>query len=269
MNENVEKKEYELNRLWIEALEITRKWEDLVDYYVTSPVGLHPWNSDEKARDENGHLINIRTREGDDDFMGDYGEFERIYAGWSDRVEYWLPTVPPRFQHRFDEVVAQTERFSKQYDGQYTYVGEVPDMLDLYDDFCKKRAAIIDLSNKVSSREWSLQEDDDVAFKLWLNEMSSDLYINSYKVHHLRYDSDLEQALIKALDKNNQTHQVKMDASKLQTNVSKLKIPQGLRKLMIRTSKQTLAVNPEITYGDLKRAGLNDAEIFDELGHLS
>lgn len=270
MTEDVATIENKLNRLWLEAGEMAKKWQPLVDWYVTGSVGLQPWNCNEKERDENGRLINIRKFEGDDDFASDYYDFQMVFDSWNDRLEGWLLEASPRFRHRFDEVCAEIEHFSKQYDSQYVYIGEVPELLALYDDFYKKKVAVDDLAAKIESDGWRLKEDDDVVFELIQVEERLIRFLcikhlnDTYKVHQFR-DSYFEKALVEALDKNNKTHRVKTSASKFQSNISKLKIPQKLRKLMIKTSKQVLIVKPQITYGDLKRADLDDIEIVDEL----
>lgn len=193
-----------------------------------------------------------------------------VFDSWNDRLESWLSEASPRFRHRFDEVCAETERFSKQYDSQYTYIGEVPELLALYDDFYKKEVAVDDLAAKIGSDGWRLKEDDDVIFELTQVEERLSRFLcikhlsNAYKVHQFR-DSYFEKALVEVLDKNNKTHRVKVSAGRLQSNISKLRIPQKLRKLMIKTSKQVLIVKPQITYGDLKRANLDDIKIIDEL----
>lgn len=256
--------EERLNRLWLEGEELVGKWEPLVKEYVVCSVGLHPWNCDEKTHDEKGHLINIRTFDGDDDLFSDYGDFEREFFAWNERVKSWLSNMPLRFQHRFDEVFAKTERFSKQFDNQYSFVGDVPDLLALYDDFCKKQAAVRDLNEKLGSNGWSFKEDDDIAFELRYNEIAGDLFVNEYKICRFNLDSELEVALAKALSRHNEAHKVDMDASGLQSNIGMLRIPRELRKLMIRTSKKSLVIKPRITYGDLKSAGLNDAKIIEE-----
>lgn len=261
---NATKAEEELNRLWLESEELVGKWELLVEEYVVCSVGLHPWDCDEKAHDEKGHLINIRTFEGDDDLFSDYGDFEREFFAWNERVESWLSSMPLRFKHRFDEVFAQAKRFSERFDDQYSFVGDVPDLLELYDDFCKKQAAMRDLNEKLGSNGWSFREDDDVAFELRYNEMAGDLFVNEYKICRFNLGSELEEALAKALSKNNKAHKVDMDASGLQGNIGMLRIPRELRKLMIRTSKKSLVVKPRITYGDLKDVGLDDAKIIEE-----
>lgn len=270
MAEDVATIENKLNRLWLDAGEMAKKWQPLVGWYVTGSVGLRPWNCDEKERDENGRLINIRKFEGDDDFASDYYDFQMVFDSWNDRLESWLSEASPRFRHRFDEVCAETERFSKQYDSQYTYIGEVPELLALYDDFYKKEVAVDDLAAKIGSDGWRLKEDDDVIFELTQVEERLSRFLcikhlsDTYKVHQFR-DSYFEKALVEALDKNNKTHRVKVSAGRLQSNISKLRIPQKLRKLMIKTSKQVLIVKPQITYGDLKRANLDDIKIVDEL----
>lgn len=271
MAEDVATIENKLNRLWLEAGEMAKKWQPIVVFYVTDCEGLAPWNCDKKIRDKNGCLINIRNIEKDDDFATNYFDFQTEFSGWDDRLQTWLSTVSPRFQRRFDEVVSETERFSKQYDGQYTYVGEVPKLLTVYDDFYKKKAAVDDLIDKIGSDDWTLKENDDIAFELIQVKNGLDRFLcvrhmsDVYKVHHFRDSSDFEEALIRALDKNNKTHRAETHTSKLQSSISKLKIPQKLRKLMIKTSKQALVVNPLITYGDLKRADLIDIEIISEL----
>lgn len=263
--------ESRLNRLWLEAGEIARKWHSLVKGYVSDSVGLHPWNCDRKDHDENNRLINVRRLESDDDFIDDYYNFQMIYDGWNERLEAWLSEVPPRFRNRFNEVFSKTERFSKQFDKQYTFVGDIPELLTLYDNFCKKKAAVDDLVSKMGAGGWNIKEEDDTAFELIQVKVNLDRFLcikctNSiYKVHHFRDGSDFENALVEALSKSNKTHRVETSASKLQSSISKLKIPQKLRKLMIKTSKQMLVIKPKITYGDLKRVDLDDIEIIGEL----
>lgn len=270
MTEDVATIENKLNRLWLEAGEMAKKWQPLVDWYVAGSVGLQPWNCDKKERDKNGRLINIRKFEGDDNFASDYYDFQMVFDSWNDRLGTWLSKVPPRFRHRFDEVCVEAGRFSEQYDNQYTYIGEVPELLALYDDFYKKKAAVDDLTAKIGSDGWRLKENDDVIFELIQVEERLSRFLcikhlsGTYKVHQFR-DSYFEKALVEALAKNNKTHRVKVSAGRLQSNISKLKIPQELRKFMIKTSKQVLIVKPQITYGDLKRANLDDIKIVDEL----
>lgn len=270
MTEDVATIENKLDRLWLDAGKMAQKWQPLVERYVTGSVGLHPWNCTEKERDENGRLINIRKFEGDDDFASDYHDFQMDSDGWNDRLETWLSKVSPRFRHHFNEVYAKAERFSGQYDNQYTYVGDVPELLKLYDDFYKKKVAVDELATKIGLDGWRLKEDDDVIFELIQVEERLNRFLcikhlsGTYKVHQFR-DSYFEKTLVEALDKNNKMHRVKVSAGRLQSNISKLRIPQKLRKLMIKTSKQVLIVKPQITYGDLKRADLDDIEIVDEL----
>lgn len=263
--------ESELNRLWLEAGEMSKKWQSEVDECVTGPIGIHPYKSKEKIHNEDGRLINLRTFEKDDDFAAIYSNFQLEFFGWDDRLNAWLLAVPPRFQHRFNEVIAETEGFSEQFDGQYVYVGEVPELLALYDDFYKKKAAVDDLIDKIGSDGWRLKENDDIAFELIQIKNGLDRFLcvkhagDIYKVHHFRDDSDFEKALVDALSKNDKIRQVGTHASKLQSSISKLKIPQELRKLMIKTSKQTLTVKPQVTYGDLKQANLDDIELIGKL----
>lgn len=270
MTEDVATMENKLNRLWLEAGEMAKKWQPLVNWYVTGSVGLQPWNCNKKEQDENGRLINIRKFEGDDDFASDYYDFQMVFDSWNDRLKGWLSEASPRFRHRFDKVYVEAERFSKQYDSKYTYIGEVPELLALYDDFYKKKVAVDDLTAKIESDGWRLKEDNDVIFELIQVEERLSRFLcikhlsSTYKVHQFR-DSYFEKALVEALDQNNKTHRVKVSAGRLQSNISKLRIPQKLRKLMIKTSKQVLIVKPQITYGDLKRADLDDIEIVDEL----
>ena len=268
MTEDVATTESKLNRLWLEAGEMAKKWQPLVDWYVTGNIGLHPWNCDKKERDANDRLINIRGFESDDGLASDYHDFQIVFDGWNDRLEAWLSENSPRFRRRFDEVYAETKRFSDQYDNQYTYAGDVSDLLALYDIFYKKKIAVDDLAHKVNSDGWRLKE---VAFELVQVQRGLDRFLcikganDVYRVHHFRDGSDFEEALMKALDEKNKSHRVAGSASKFQSSISKLKIPQQLRKLMIKTKKQALIVKPQVTYGDLDSAHIDDAEIINEL----
>ena len=280
INENVEemiksrteKIENELTRLWLEAKEMTNKWQPQIVWLVTGSVGLHPWDCEEKVCDKNGRFKNIRLFESDDDLAADYSDFQMAFWDWTDRLSSWLSKVSPRFRNRFDDVVAETERFSKQFDEQYVYVGDVSELLALYDNFCKKKAAVDDLSGKLGSKGWEIKGDDDVAFELTFDE-DEGLYLNDYKIHSFRYVSDFENVLREALNDKNDMHTVKIDRTKirtsaLQSNIGMLKIPRELRKLMFRTSKGNLIVKPQISYGDLKRADIDDVKIANELRHL-
>lgn len=271
MTEDAATIENRLNRLWLEAGEMAKKWQPIVVFYVTNDQGLAPWDCDGKIRDKKGRLINIRNIEKDDSFATNYFNFQSEFFDWDDTLQAWLSTVSPRFRRRFNEVFSDAERFSKQYDEQYSYVGEVSKLLTSYDDFCKKKAAVDDLIDKIGSDGWTLEENDDIAFELIQVENGLDRFLcvryknGIYKVHLFRDSSDFESALIAALDDDNKAHRAEMNASKFQSSISKLKIPQKLRKLMIKASKQSLMVKPQITYGDLRRANLDDTEIIDEL----
>lgn len=266
MTEDVATIENKLNRLWLEAGEMTKKWQPLVDWYVTGSVGLQPWNYDEKERDKNGRLINIRKFEGDDNFASDYYDFQMVFDSWNDRLEGWLSEASPRFRHRFDKVYVEAERFSKQYDSQYTYIGEVPELLALYDDFYKKKVAVDDLAAKIGTKSWSIKDANDIAFTLKYRSMDGDLYVNNYKIHHCRSDSALDKALLVYLNGEDKDRVGSINMENLQTSISMLKIPQGLRKIMFGISKgDGLIVKSRVTYGDLKRNNLDESKIVAEL----
>lgn len=270
MSEDVAKRESELDRLWLEAMEITKKWQDLVDWYVTGNIGLHPWNCSEKEHDANGCLINVRKFDGDDDFASDYSDFQILFDEWNDRLKSWLSAVPPRFRHRFDEVVSETERFSKRYDDRYAYTGEVPELLALYDDFCKKKMAVDDLMAKTGSDGWRLKDANDIAFVLKYKDMDGDLYINGYKIHHCRSGSALDKALLVYLNGEDKGQVGNINMENLQTSVSMLKIPQGLRKIMLKTSKSDGFIGkPQVTYGDLMHNNLDESKLIAELTKIS
>lgn len=269
--------ENELNQLWLEAEEMDSKWKSEIIRLVEGDTGLHPWNSRKKVRNKDGRLINIRTFEGDDNLDNCYHTLEFELNGWNSKIDSWLSNVPPRFRRRFDETFTKAERFSKRFDEQYSYEGDVSMLLELYDDFCKKRAAIEDLWGKFGSDGWSVKEDDDVAFELKYYEMGGDLYIkyanNEYKVHHFRLNGGFEETFSCALDDSNRAHKVEIDTDiidteHLQTSIGMLKIPRKLRTLMIKTAKGHLLVNPQITHGDLRREGIDDNEIVGELQKL-
>lgn len=194
-DEKFEQKRDRLCELFHESDDIVEKWQPIVEDYVEGGEGLHPWNSEDKEKDAQGRLINVRTFEGDDNFSADYYDFEDEFVAWSGTVQEVMRKLPPRFRARFEHDTREADRFSSQYDEKYNFIGDVPDLLDLYDDFCKEREALKWAEFWTNDAQRSIKKDEDVAFELTYNEMRGELQLNGYLIKRCQLYGTLDNAL--------------------------------------------------------------------------
>lgn len=265
-DERFEQKRDKLCELFHESDGIAEKWQSIVEEYVEGSEGLHPWNSEDKEKDAKGRLINIRTFDGDDNFAADYFDFEDEFLLWSGSVQEVMRELPPRFRARFEQDAKKSDRFSAQYDKKYNFVGDVPDLLDLYDDFHKEREALRWAEFWTNDVQRNIKKDEDVAFELAYNEMKGELRLNGYLVKRCQLYSTLDSALRAALA--NEKHEAKAP-SKIKQGISAIHIPVVLRGEMLSTGGGMIRMKPRITYGELKQLGLDETKITEELQEIS
>lgn len=254
--------EFELGRgklceLYHDSDDIVKKWQPVVEGYVDGHVWLHPVGSENKSRDEQGRLINTCSFN-DDSFAADFYEFEDEFLLWSETVREVIEKFPPRFHARFEHEVEKASRFSAKYDGEYKFIGDVPDFLQLYDEFCKEREAL-------KLAEFWVSEtinDDDVAFELKYNAMCGKLYLNNCLVKRCQLHNTLDEALQDIFA--NEEYEVKAP-SKIKPSISAIKMPPRLRSLMFRFGGGIMKMRPYITYGELKMEGLDEVKLTKEL----
>lgn len=259
--EDFELERCRLCELYHDSDDIVQKWQPILEDYIEGDVWLHPFDSKSKERDEQGRLINICSFD-DDSFSADFYEFEDEFLLWSETVRKVLEKFPPRFHIRFEYEVKKANRFSAKYDGKYKFAGDVPDFLQLYDEFCKEREALKWAEFWVSESERNVVNDEDVAFELKYDAMRGRLYLNNYLVKRCRLHSTLDEALQGVFANTN--HEVKAP-SKIKQSVSAIQIPQTLRSVMFRFGGGVWRVHPHITYGELKMRGLDEQKLTKEL----
>lgn len=265
-DEKFEQKRDRLCELFHESDDIVEKWQPIVEDYVEGSEGLHPWNSEDKEKDAQGRLINVRTFEGDDNFSADYYDFEDEFIAWSGTVQEVMRELPPRFRARFEHDTRKADRFSSQYDEKYNFVGDVPDLLNLYDDFCKEREALKWAEFWTNDAQRSIKKDEDVAFELAYNEMKGELRLNGCLVKRCQLYGTLDNALRAAFASEKNEAKV---PSKVKQGISAIHIPVALRGEMISTGGGMMRMKPRITYGELKQLGLDETKIIEELREIS
>lgn len=258
--------EFELGRgklceLYHDSDDIVKKWQPVVERYVNGHVWLYPVGSKEKSRDEQGRFVNTCSLN-DDNFAADFYEFEDEFLLWSETVSEVLGKFPPRFHIRFEYEVEKASRFSAKYDGEYKFIGDVPDFLQLYDEFCKEREALKCAEFWVSEGVRSIISDEDVAFELKYNATRGRLYLNNCLVKRCQLYSTLDEALQSAF--TNEKHEAKAP-SKIKPSISAIKMPSQLRNLMFRVGGGIMRIHPRITYGELKMEGLDEQKLTREL----
>lgn len=265
-DEKFEQKRDRLCELFHKSDDIVEKWQPIVEGYVEGGDGLHPWNLEDKEKDAQGRLINIRTFEGDDNFAADYYEFEDEFLSWSGSVQEAMRELPPRFRARFEHDTENADRFSAQYDKKYNFVGDVPDLLGLYDDFRKEREALKWAEFWTNDTQRNIKKDEDVAFELTYNEMKGELRLNGCLVKRCQLYGTLDDALRAAFA--SKKHEAKVPV-KIKQGISAIHIPAALRGEMISTGGGMMRMKPRITYRELKQFGLDEAKISEELQEIS
>lgn len=180
------------------------------------------------------------------------------------------------FQIRFNEPKADKTGMLETYKS-YTFTSDMEGFLAKYD---KLVAKVSELPKIIEDYEKSIYQPDDfpqkadpetklnktVVYRLTYDAMSGRLSINDKEIYKCNLDSKLDKALSSAL---NAPDEAVAASGNLASAISAIRAPEGLKRLMFRTSKGSFRVHPEVTDEDLKQNKLSKDAIDAEFQKLS
>jgi len=180
------------------------------------------------------------------------------------------------FQIRFNEPKADKAGMLEIYKS-YTFTSDMEGFLAKYDKLVGK---VNELPKIIEDYEKSIYQPDDfpqktdpetkpnkaVVYRLTYDAMSGRLSINDKEVYKCNLDSKLDKALSSAF---NAPDEAVTTSGNLASAISAIRAPEGLKRLMFRTSKGSFRIHPEVTDEDLKQNKLSKDTIDAEFQKLS
>lgn len=180
------------------------------------------------------------------------------------------------FRIRFNEPKADKAGMLEIYKS-YTFTSNMEGFLAKYD---KLVAKVGELPKIIEDYEKSIYQPDDfpqktdpekkpnkvVAYRLAYDAMSGRLSINDKEVYKCNLDSKLDKALSSAF---NAPDEAVTTSGNLASAISAIRAPEGLKRLMFRTSKGSFRIHPEVTDEDLRQNKLDKETIETEFQKLS
>ena len=178
------------------------------------------------------------------------------------------------FQIRFNEPKADKAGMLETYK-DYAFTTDMKAFLAKYD---KLVAKVGELPKIIEDYEKSIYQPDDfpqeantkpsgtIIYRLAYDTMSGRLTINNNEIYKCNLDSKLDKALSSAF---NAPDEAITTSGNLASAISAIRAPEGLKRLMFRTSKGSFRIHPEITDEDLKQNKLDKETIDAEFQKLS
>lgn len=180
------------------------------------------------------------------------------------------------FRIRFNEPKANKVGMLETYKS-YTFTANMEGFLAKYD---KLVAKVSELPKIIEDYEKSIYQPDDfpqktdsetkpnkvVVYCLTYDAMSGRLSINDKEVYKCNLDSKLDKALSSAF---NAPDEAVTTSGNLASAISAIRAPEGLKRLMFRTSKGSFRIHPDVTDEDLRQNKLDKETIDAEFQKLS
>lgn len=180
------------------------------------------------------------------------------------------------FRIRFNEPKANEAGVLETYK-DYSFTADMKSFLAKYD---KLVAKVGELPKIIEDYEESIYQPDDfpqktdpekkpnkvVAYRLTYDAMSGRLSINNKEVYKCNLDSKLDKALSSAFSAPDEAVTT---SGNLASAISAIRAPEGLKRLMFRTSKGSFRIHPEVTDEDLRQNKLDKETIETEFQKLS
>lgn len=178
------------------------------------------------------------------------------------------------FRIRFNEPKADKAGMLETYK-DYAFTTDMKAFLARYD---KLVAKVGELPKIIEDYEKSIYQPDDfpqktntepsktVVYRLAYDAMSGRLTINNNEIYKCNLDSKLDKALNNAF---NAPDEAITTSGSLASAISAIRAPEGLKKLMFRTSKGSFRIHPEVTDEDLRQNKLDKETIEAEFQKLS
>lgn len=153
---------------------------------------------------------------------------------------------------------ADMESFLTKYDKLVAKVGELPKIIEDYEKSIYQPDDFLQKTNTEPNKT--------VVYRLAYDAMSGRLTINNNEIYKCNLDSKLDKALSSAF---NAPDEAITTSGNLASAISAIRAPEGLKKLMFRTSKGSFRIHPEVTDEDLKQNKLHKETIDAEFQKLS